>query len=88
MHAAVDSSTWHTSVPNTSGQPRRCTFAGYRTNASKGAGKGGANGQWPEDELTAGPGGLTNRQYRELAAQGKLPMTRRKLLGLPLEGLC
>jgi hypothetical protein len=82
---AFDSSTWHTSFPNTCGTPRRTTVAGYRSGASRGM-QGGPRGQWPVDGI-AGPCGLTNDSWRRLAAKGLLPMTRRKLLNLPLDGL-
>jgi hypothetical protein len=84
---AFDSSTWHTSFPNTSGQPRRTTVAGYRSGAGRGM-QGGPSGRvtWPLGEETEGPGGLTNAVYRRLDSKGLLPMTRRKLLALPAEG--
>ena len=78
---AFDSSIWHTSFPNVSGVDRRTTLTGYRSSQSANNAAGG----WPR-----GPGearaGLTLEVLQRLDGEGKLPVTRRALLGLPLEG--
>ena len=65
----------HTSMPNTSGQPRRTALYSYR---STGLELGPRRWQ-------ALPG-LSESTLRRLAAEGKLSRLRRRVLGLPDEG--
>ena len=68
---------------NTSAAPRRTTLTGYRSSVASGGNGGGVN--WPAPGGRAG--GMTLKTLRRLAQEGKLTMQRRKLLGLPTEGL-
>jgi ectoine hydroxylase-related dioxygenase (phytanoyl-CoA dioxygenase family) len=75
---AFDSSTWHTSMPNTSGSERRTALFNFWS-----SGVGG----WAESVRLWGPRpGLSEPTLRRLAAHGKLGRTRRRLLGLPDAG--
>ena len=79
---AFDSSIWHTSLPNVSGQDRRTTFTAYRSSSAS-----GKSGGWPAGTKgQRGPGGLTLETLRRLDSEGKLSKPRRVLLGLPSEG--
>ena len=68
---------------NKSGIPRRTTLTGYRSSVASGGNGGGVS--WPAPGGRAG--GMTLKTLRRLAEEGKLTMQRRKLLGLPTEGL-
>ena len=74
--AGTDSSSWHTSMPNTSGADRRtCTFS-YRSSECFA----------PQSRLPGWGGpraGLSEQQLRAAAERGSLPVTRRRVLGLP-----
>ena len=67
----------------TSGSTRRTTLTGYRSSVASGGNGGGVS--WPAPGGRAG--GMTLQTLRRLAEEGKLTMQRRKLLGLPTEGL-
>jgi len=73
-----DSSIWHTSMPNTSGRDRcSCQFS-YRSSECSGA---------ESREPSWGPrAGLSERALRRLAAEGRLGVARRRILGLPDAG--
>ena len=70
---AFDSSIWHTTFANVSGQDRRAAHFTYRSSAAA---------------SQSGQHGLSESTLGRLAAEGKLGVQRRRILGLPDEGLC
>jgi hypothetical protein len=68
---------WHTSMPNTSGHDRRAAHFSYISSAVS---PHGANPTWGERA------GMSEETLRRLDAEGKLGVTRRRILGLPDEG--
>ena len=69
---AQDTSTWHTSMPNLTNEPRRGVIMGCRTSQTRTDGHGC---------------GLSRETLERLDREGKLPRVRRRLMGLPDEGL-
>lgn len=67
--------TWHTSLPNTSGRHRRTVL--YNVWSS------GLHDVRTWDACH----GLAEPELRRLATAGKLPRLRRRILGLPDEGM-
>lgn len=71
-----DSSSWHTSMPNTSDADRQTLTFSYRSSEcynpqSRGPSWGGSRA------------GLSEEELRAAADRGALPVTRRRVLGLP-----
>ena len=67
-----DTSTWHTGMPNTSAHERRGVIMGWRSSQTTRAGHAC---------------GLSGTTLRRLDKEGKLPVLRRRLMGLPDVGL-
>jgi ectoine hydroxylase-related dioxygenase (phytanoyl-CoA dioxygenase family) len=67
-----DTSIWHTSMPNLASEPRRGVIMGCRTSQTRTDGHGC---------------GLSRQTLERLEREGKLPRVRRRLMGLPDEGL-
>jgi len=70
-----DSSVWHTSLPNTSGQDRRTALFSYRSSECHSG-----------ERLWGAVPGFSEPTLRRLDAEGKLTRLRRRVLGLPDEG--
>ena len=81
---AFDSSGWHTSMPNTSSQPRRSCYSLYRSSENRGSLTEGRNPTWPE--LGETRAGIPEAMLRRLDSEGKLGVQRRRILGLPDTG--
>ena len=67
-----DTSTWHTGMPNTGTQERRGVIMGWRSSQTKTPGHAC---------------GLRGATLQRLESEGKLPLLRRRLMGLPDAGL-
>jgi hypothetical protein len=81
---AFDSSGWHTSMPNTSGQARRSCYSLYRSSENRGSLTEGRNPTWPAPGGTRA--GIPEQTLRRLDREGKLGIQRRRILGLPDTG--
>ena len=71
-----DSSSWHTSMPNSSDVDRRTVTFSYRSSECYN----------PQSRLPSWGGaraGLSEEELRDAAERGALPVTRRRVLGLP-----
>eukprot|EP01047_Picozoa_sp_COSAG01_P055561 COSAG01_NODE_6200_length_3797_cov_318.655760_4_plen_285_part_00 len=67
-----DTASWHTGMPNTSGEDRRGVILGYRSSQTASVGHAC---------------GVSDSTLRRLDARGLLPVVRRRLMGLPDVGL-
>ena len=86
-----DIATWHTSMPNRGGAhggldgSSRCTVEiDYRSSETPYSGS--STGRAWGDVCLGKRVGVTEKVLRRLAKEGRLPVSRRRMLGLPDEG--